>query len=375
MKQFITIISALIIGIAWSGPPLIQDLVIPRYPLKVGNTWEYHRTFYTIVYDTVNHDTMEYLFNDSLFERVDGYNNMKGHSCSRLSHILFEEGDTFEETWWFAHPDTALLWIAYINNHKQKPIARSAETIRFKTGDHVCNSPRELASYLNTRRYSMLSSPPVDTIYWTIPKKLFIFPLQIDKSWVAMTDPWYEIRDILAEEKVSVPAGDFFTLKTKLNATWMEDTDIWRIWLGPQGIIKDSMHVVSEAYDNVGNTIGYCVSDDIYELTNLNVSIGIKNQTVHTPLYGYFVQTAGDPAGSRIVFRYTLTSPAHVDLAIYDSKGRLIKRLVSERQSSGIYTILWDNRDSAGHKTSSHLYLGCLKTDNALTVNKLVVLQ
>lgn len=177
MKRFITIISVLIIGIARSGPPLIQDLVIPRYPLKVGNTWEYHRTFYTIVYDTV------------------------------------------------------------------------------------------------------------------------------------------------------------------------------------------------------GNNIGYCVSDDILELTNLNVSIGIKNQTFHTPMIDYSVQPAGSPPGSRIVFRYTLTSPAYVVLAIYTSRGRLIKRLVSERQSSGIHTIFWDNRDSAGHKTSSHLYLGCLKTDNALTVNKLVVLQ
>ena len=105
----------------------------------------------------------------------------------------------------------------------------------------------------------------------------------------------------------------------------MEVPDGWRIWLGPEGIIKDSVRVVSEAYDTIGNNIGYCDSYDLLELTNLNVSIGIKSKTFQTPVVDYSVQPAGASPGSRMVFRYTLTSPAYVDLAIYDNKGRLIK--------------------------------------------------
>jgi len=245
--------------------------VIDRYPAHIGNSWEYSRTFYTVVFDTVNNDTTEHLLTDSLHEEFEIMDTMAGWECYRLVRLLYEQSSTYPQTWWYAHPDTALLWVASFHGATLKSSAGPMSNVRFGLDGRVFDSPRALAEYLDCKRnmgFVILNS---DTFYWSPPKKLFVYPLKEDISWIAMTDPWLEEREIVAEESKSVIAGDFSTLKMKTRSDWMTEHDLWYILISEDGIVKDSVHVRDVALDAQGDPIGYWDADDIYELLDFNI--------------------------------------------------------------------------------------------------------
>jgi len=51
------------------------------------------------------------------------------------------------------------------------------------------------------------------------------------------------------------------------------------------------------------------------------------------------------------------TREAPVRLTVYDIRGRLIKSLIAESQSSGLYTIEWHGDDSFGLPVPAGIYL------------------
>lgn len=243
---------------------------LDHFPIEVGNSWEYSRTFSVVVYDTVNNDTTEHLIIDSLHEEFEGIDTLAGWECYRLHRILYEENSTYHNTWWYAHPDTALLWIAYSHNGTPIISTESGGGIKFRFGEIVFDSPRELARYLYYKRNMRFMTLCSDTMYWSSPKKLFIYPLKVDKSWTAMTDPWFENREVMAEESATVLAGTFSTLKMKITSDRMTEHDLWYNWISEEGIVKDSCRITGEAIDSVGTVIGYLVCDDIYELIDFH---------------------------------------------------------------------------------------------------------
>jgi len=252
-----------------------NPLVIEQFPVQVGNSWEYRRIFSVIISDTVNHDTSEYILIDSLHEEFEELDTLAGWECYKLHRVLFELGSTFSKTWWLAHPDTALLLIA----SSLGDISRIVEGEKFNNkilckGTSSFDSPHALARYLHCVRHTKFLSLDYDTNYFSPPKKLFIFPLTINKYWVAMTDPWLEQREIIEEDSVTVPAGTFNSLRLKITSDWMEEFDLWHKWIADEGIIKDSLYLRGIATNAQGDTIGYFYSYDIYEL--LDFQTGTK---------------------------------------------------------------------------------------------------
>ncbi len=249
-----------------------KPLVIEQFPVQVGNSWEYRRIFSVIISDTVNHDTSEYILIDSLHEEFKDIDNLAGWECYRLLHLLFDQGHTYPETRWYAHPDTALLWIA----NSRGDISRIVEGEKFNNkilckGTTSFDSPHALQQYLYNVRYKNFLSFNFDTTYCSPPKKLFAFPLTINKYWVAMTDPWLEEREIIEEDSVTVPAGTFNSLRLKITSDWMEEFDLWHKWISDEGIIKDTLYIRGIARDTGGNIIGYFDAYDIYELLYFNL--------------------------------------------------------------------------------------------------------
>ncbi len=244
-----------------------KPLVIEHFPVQVGNSWEYRRIFSVIISDTVNHDTSEYILIDSLHEEFKGIDKLAGWECYRLLHLLFGQGHTYPKTRWYAHPDTALLWIACLLGD----ISRIVEGEKFNNkilwkGTTSFDSPHALQQYLYNVRYKKFLSFNFDTTYLSTPKKLFVFPLTINKYWVAMRDPWLEEREIIEEDSVTVPAGTFNSLRLEITSDWMEEFDLWHKWIADEGIIKDSLYLRGIATNAQGDTIGYFYSYDIYEL-------------------------------------------------------------------------------------------------------------
>lgn len=86
-------------------------------------------------------------------------------------------------------------------------------------------------------------------------------------------------------------------------------------------------------------------------------------------------QNVPNPFNPRTVIRYRLAGEAPVLLTIYDVRGRLVRRLVSERQPAGVYEITWTGRDEGGKETASGVYFYRLEAGANTFSRKMVLLR
>jgi len=75
-----------------------------------------------------------------------------------------------------------------------------------------------------------------------------------------------------------------------------------------------------------------------------------------------------NPFNPETTIIYNLPAESFVTLEIYNLKGQLVKRLVSENKPSGAHKAVWDGSDQQGREVASGFYFYRLKTkDNQLT--------
>lgn len=68
-------------------------------------------------------------------------------------------------------------------------------------------------------------------------------------------------------------------------------------------------------------------------------------------------QNYPNPFNPETTIRYALPNQAKVQLTIYDLSGRVVKELVSEKQSAGEHLVRWDGRGDSGHSVASGVYV------------------
>ena len=64
-----------------------------------------------------------------------------------------------------------------------------------------------------------------------------------------------------------------------------------------------------------------------------------------------------------------------VDLAIYNIKGELVKRLVSGQVEAGDHAIIWNGRDRRDASSASGVYFARLVSGKVTMTQRLVLLQ
>jgi hypothetical protein len=67
------------------------------------------------------------------------------------------------------------------------------------------------------------------------------------------------------------------------------------------------------------------------------------------------------PAGETAVIRFRLAAPAAVDVAVYDLRGRRLRRFADEARAGGWQELTWDGRDATGRLAPSGTYLVILR--------------
>jgi len=72
---------------------------------------------------------------------------------------------------------------------------------------------------------------------------------------------------------------------------------------------------------------------------------------------------------------YGLPRDAAVELAVYNVMGQLVRTLVAEDQSAGVYTVTWDGRDAQGGRVASGVYFYSLVTPQEDLVRKIVLIN
>jgi len=377
----------LIIGIIWvfsgwgmqnSAVSAEDTLIIERFPAQVGNSWEYRRTFHTVIYDTLYNDTTEYLILDSLHCEFQAIDTLRDWECYRYFSQLFEEGDTFSDIAWYAHPDTAFLAIAYGPPTHAGPPWKIDGKYKLKLGQVYFNNIKELSRYLYQIRTFSYNGFKPDTTFWEPPKKLFVFPLSVGRSWISMTDPWLDERIVTEEGFTVVPGGSFPTLKIEIRYA---DLDLVLYeWIADNGIVKDSVHIKGIATYEYGEIIGYFDAYDKYELLDYTTDVNETIEENLIPRDFSLRQNYPNPFNptTTIQFRVGILGfgeTIYTTLKIYNIKGQLVRTLFDEEKLSGDYNIIWDGRDNSGKEVASGIYFYQLKTKDYTDTKKMVLLR
>jgi hypothetical protein len=100
-----------------------------------------------------------------------------------------------------------------------------------------------------------------------------------------------------------------------------------------------------------------------------NVDLNQADPGVLT-VFGSMANPSGRPGVA-----YALGHKGQVDIAVYDLRGRLVKRLANEYQSAGAHRKVWDGTDSTGRAVSSGIYLCRITTRGVTGTQKWILMK
>ncbi len=113
----------------------------------------------------------------------------------------------------------------------------------------------------------------------------------------------------------------------------------------------------------------------VWKYSNSTVSVGEKRSRI-TPNVFSMEQNYPNPFNPGTEIRYQIPFPQKVELAVYDTKGRLIRMLVNSFQAAGIYSRKWDGRDGHGLRAASGIYFYHLRVGSSFAIrHKMALLQ
>ncbi|HPF71327.1 MAG TPA: FlgD immunoglobulin-like domain containing protein, partial [Candidatus Krumholzibacteria bacterium] len=82
-----------------------------------------------------------------------------------------------------------------------------------------------------------------------------------------------------------------------------------------------------------------------------------------------------NPFNPSTVLHFALAGPGRVDLAIYDIRGMLVRRLLQGDLPAGPQDVAWDGADQRGRAVASGLYLARLEAAGVVRERKLTLVR
>ncbi len=82
-----------------------------------------------------------------------------------------------------------------------------------------------------------------------------------------------------------------------------------------------------------------------------------------------------NPFNPQTTLKYSLREASQVDLAVFNVRGEMVKRLVSELREAGEYTVVWDGRDRGGAALASGVYFARFVAGEIAMTQRLVLIQ
>lgn len=167
--------------------------------------------------------------------------------------------------------------------------------------------------------------------------------------WLTITDPNCSYGTI-AQGGASFGAPDDYTL----------DISAW-----PGGAFDVQLKVTWE--DDCGNQLADTLNQTLLPPTVVGVpDAGDKY---------HLAQNFPNPFNPTTEIFYTIPRDEQVALVVYDVSGRLVRTLVSDRQSSGPHVARWDGKDNEGRDVSSGVYFYRLEAGSFLQTRRMVLLK
>ena len=104
-----------------------------------------------------------------------------------------------------------------------------------------------------------------------------------------------------------------------------------------------------------------CLTSDVVENTRGAGALGLR--------------VIPSPARGSATIQYELPGGGSVRIEVFDSSGRLIRRMCRGALEAGLHSLMWDGRDGGGCRAVSGVYFVRLRTSNGSMVQPLVLVR
>jgi flagellar hook assembly protein FlgD len=75
------------------------------------------------------------------------------------------------------------------------------------------------------------------------------------------------------------------------------------------------------------------------------------------------------------MIHFDVATGGPVTLAVYDSGGRLVKRLASGAMTAGPHALPWDGTDARGHGVAAGVYVARLEAGGTVNARRMVLVK
>ena len=82
-----------------------------------------------------------------------------------------------------------------------------------------------------------------------------------------------------------------------------------------------------------------------------------------------------NPFNPQTTLKFSLREPGRVDLAVYNIRGELVNRLISDQVEAGDHEIIWNGKDRRGASLASGVYFARCVSGRVTMTQRLVLLQ
>jgi hypothetical protein len=138
-----------------------------------------------------------------------------------------------------------------------------------------------------------------------------------------------------------------------------------------------SLRIVPEVGMNINSTVTVTSNDAMNPATSIAVHLNTVANDDHSqiPVVTSLDGNYPNPFNPTTTIRFATKQSGKVQIGVYNTKGQLVRSLVSADLKAGYHTVSWNGLDDSGKKVSSGLYLYRMQADGFTKTNKMMLMK
>jgi len=104
-----------------------------------------------------------------------------------------------------------------------------------------------------------------------------------------------------------------------------------------------------------------------------DVVVGVPGEDL--PVTSRLYDAYPNPFNPATTVRYDLARPGHVEIAVFDLSGRLVRRLLSRTMTAGTHQVVWKGRDGRGRSAAAGVYFLRLRTEDTVDTKRMTLIK
>lgn len=126
--------------------------------------------------------------------------------------------------------------------------------------------------------------------------------------------------------------------------------------------------------DGQEESLGWFV-DDIHLVLNQEMPIVGLSDEQQLPQQIELYSAYPNPFNPETTIQFQLFQTGHINLTVYDVRGREVRKLISDIQKPGMHNIKWNGKDNFGNTVSSGVYIYQLLTEKESFSGKIILMK